>query len=99
MTSRKKRAGLQVAEEGEVNHEHSANGSNGEGTRKVTNPKIYRQMVEDKALVGKAKLQQADNEGGTNLDVGGLTEQEALAGESASIHLQDSGTDRKVVPA
>jgi len=45
---------------------------------KVTNPKIYRQMVEDKALVGEseaaAKLTMREVQ---TLMLGGLTEQEA----------------------
>jgi len=67
---------------------------------KVTNPEIYRQMVEDKALVecseAAAKLTLMEMK---TLMLGGLDGKGSMAGESSPIHISDSGSVGESVSA
>ena len=88
----------QEDKEGEINHEHSADGSTGaaalEGDKSGNLPADGRGQG---AHGVQRSSSQADNEGNQDLDAGGLDGSGSVAGKSSPIHLQDSGTDREVI--
>ncbi len=86
--------------QGEVSHEHPADGSTGTGTLESDEPgNLSADGGRRGARRGKRGGSQDDHEGNGSADVDWEVGAGSLAGEPSPIHLQDGETDRGIVPA